>query len=111
MLAAQLSREAEHEKQSRQLFQASQLQNFLDSIRASLIDYGAIGRSQTLLGSTVGSIDTPHRWISSQTTAYKDLAAQLQVKRQTLKQQIHTAEQDSWKQLQQHNQGNLSVCS
>lgn len=101
LLAAQLSREPEHERQSQQLFQASQIQNFLDLIRASLIDYGAIRRSQTLLGSTVGSIDTPHRWISSQTTAYKDLAAQLQVKRQTLKQQIHTAEQDSWKQLQQ----------
>ncbi len=101
LLAAQLAREPEHAKQSKQLFQASRIQDFLDSIRASLIDYGAIRRSQTLLGSTVGSIDTPHRWIAQQAIAYNDLATQLQVKRQDLKQQIDTAQKDNWERLKQ----------
>ena len=101
LLAAQLSQELAHNNQSKQLFQASRIQDFLDSIRASLIDNGAIRRSQTLLGSTVGSIDTPHRWIAEQGIAYKELATQLQGKREALKQQICTAEKDSWNQLQQ----------
>lgn len=100
LLAAQLSREPEHEKQSKKLFQASRIQNFLNSIRASLIDYGAIRRSQTLLGSTVGSIDAPYQWIAQQATAYNDLAKQLQEKQQDLKRQIQTAQQDSWEQLE-----------
>lgn len=101
LLAAQLSREPAHEKQSKRLFQASQIQNFLDSIRASLIDYGAIRRSQTLLGSTVGSIDKPYRWITEQVTNYGSLTQQLQTKHQDLKQKLRTAERDSWEQLQQ----------
>ncbi|MBD1998127.1 50S ribosome-binding GTPase [Leptolyngbya sp. FACHB-541] len=102
LLAAQLSREPEHEKQSKKLFQASRIQNFLNSIRASLIDYGAIRRSQTLLGSTVGSIDAPYQWIAQQAIAYNDLAKQLQGKQQDLKRQIRAAKRDSLEQLQQN---------
>ncbi len=101
LLAAQLSQEPAHNNQSKQLFQASRIQDFLDSIRASLIDNGAIRRSQTLLGSTVGSIDTPHRWIAEQAIAYKELATQLKGKREALDRQICTAKKDSWNQLQQ----------
>lgn len=101
LLAAQLSREPQHEKQAKRLFQASQIQSFLNSIRASLIDYGAIRRSQTLLGSTVGSINEPHRWIAEQVTNYESLTAQLHTKHQDLKQKIRTAERDGWEQLQQ----------
>jgi uncharacterized tellurite resistance protein B-like protein/GTP-binding protein EngB required for normal cell division len=102
LLAAQLSGEPEHEKQSKRLFQASRIQNFLDSIRASLIDYGAIRRSQTLLGSTVGSIDAPYQWIAQQAVIYNDLAKQLQGKQQDLKRQIQAAQQDSREKLQQN---------
>jgi len=101
LLAAQLARQSKQEKHSKQLFQASRLQDFLDSIRTSLIDYGAIRRSQTLLGSTVGSIDTPHKWIAQQASTYNDLATQLQEKRQVLKQQIQKASRDNQLQLQQ----------
>jgi uncharacterized tellurite resistance protein B-like protein/GTP-binding protein EngB required for normal cell division len=101
LLAAQLSQEPGHQKQSKQLFQASQIQEFLDSIRTSLIQHGAIRQSQTLLGSTVSSIDTPHQWIAAQASDYSNLSAQLQTKRQDLKQQIQTARQDGWKKLQQ----------
>ncbi|WP_316787488.1 GTPase [Thermoleptolyngbya oregonensis] len=102
LLAAQLAQESEYEKCSKQLFKASRIQDFLDSIRASLIDYGAIRRSQTLLGSTVGSINTPHQWIAQQATAYDALAAQLREKRQNLNQQLKKAEKDYQDELQQN---------
>jgi hypothetical protein len=101
LLAAQLAQEPEFEKHSKQLFKASRIQDFLDSIRASLIDYGAIRRSQTLLGSTVSSVDTPHQWITQQATAYDTLAAQLREKRQNLNQQLKKAEKDHREELQQ----------
>ncbi|TVQ17311.1 MAG: GTPase [Leptolyngbya sp. DLM2.Bin15] len=101
LLAAQLAQETEFEKHSKQLFKTSQIQEFLDSIRASLIDYGVIRRSQTLLGSTVGSINTPHQWITQQVTAYEGLARQLREKRQNLSQQLKKAEKDHKNELQQ----------
>ena len=94
LLSAQMAQEKEHEKYSKQLFKASRIQDFLDSIRVSLIDYGAIRRSQTLLGSTVGSIDEPYRWISQQAKTYDALATQLQEKRQNLKEQLNKVAQD-----------------
>jgi len=100
LLAAQLSQESEHQEQARKLFKASRIQDFLDSIRASLIDYGTIRRSQTLLGSTVGSIDKPQKWIAYQAGEYSDLAKRLDEKRQELKNQAQKAQEDSWARLQ-----------
>jgi len=94
LLAAQLAQEPEHKNRSKQLFQASRVQDFLDSIRTSLIEHGAIRRSQTLLGSTVGAINTPYKWISTQGIAYQELAERLKVKQQKLKTQLQKAEQD-----------------
>ncbi len=101
LLAAQMAQESEYEQYANQLFKASRIQDFLDSIRVSLIDYGAIRRSQTLLGSTVGSIEQPYQWITQQVDAYSTLATQLQSKRQNLRQKLQTAQQDSQEQLQQ----------
>lgn len=100
LLAAQLAQEPEQEQQSKQLFQTSRIQDFLDSIRISLVDYGVIRRSQTLLGSTVSSIITPQQWINHQATAYSTLAEQLREKRHNLKQQVQTAQRDAWGHLQ-----------
>lgn len=99
LLAAQLSQEPEHQEQAKKLFKVSRIQNFLDSIRASLIDYGTIRRSQTLLGSTVGSIDSPQRWITHQAREYSDLAKRLEEKRQELKDQAQKAREDGWAKL------------
>ncbi|MDJ0691131.1 MAG: hypothetical protein QNJ41_21815 [Xenococcaceae cyanobacterium MO_188.B32] len=66
LLAAQLSSEPEHQENKEKLFKASRIQDFLDSIRESLIKHGTIRRSQTFLGSTVGSIEHPNNWIISQ---------------------------------------------
>lgn len=100
LLAAQLAQEPEHEKQSKHLFQTSRIQDFLDAIRLSLVDYGVIRRSQTLLGSTVGSIIKPQQWINDQATTYSTLASQLQDKKEKLKQDLQTAERDVWEHLQ-----------
>ena len=100
LLAAQLSQEPEYQEQARKLFKASRIQDFLDSIRASLVDYGTIRRSQTLLGSTVGSIDRPQKWVTHQAGEYSDLAKRLDEKRQELKDQAQKAKEDGWSQLQ-----------
>jgi uncharacterized tellurite resistance protein B-like protein/GTP-binding protein EngB required for normal cell division len=101
LLAAQLARESEHQSRSKQLFQSSRIQDFLNSIRVSLIEHGAIRRSQTLLGSTVGSIDKPYKWISEEATAYQELAERLKEKQQELKQQLQKAERDACNKLRQ----------
>lgn len=94
LLAAQLSQEPDHQNRSKQLFKASRIQDFLDSIRESLIKHGAIRRSQTLLGSTVGAVNTPYKWISAQSSEYQELAERLKGKRQKLKTQLQKAEED-----------------
>ncbi|MBD2458702.1 50S ribosome-binding GTPase [Nostoc sp. FACHB-87] len=89
LLAAQMSREPEHEEIKDQLFQASQMQKFLDSIRLSLVDYGKIRRSQTLLGSTVSAIDDPNQWIKKQLLVYEKLGETLKEKQKHICKDIH----------------------
>lgn len=88
LLAAQMSREPEQDKAKDKLFQASQIQDFLDSLRESLIKYGSIRRSQTLLGSTVGAIETPQAWIVREAEVYQTLTNTLNGKRHTIQQDI-----------------------
>ncbi len=101
LLAAQLAQEPEHQNRSRQLFKASCIQDFLDSIRESLIKHGAIRRSQTLLGSTVGEVNKPYKWISARVSEYQELAERLKVKRQELNMQLQEAEEDIINDLSQ----------
>lgn len=95
LLAAQLSRELEHQECKHKLFKASRMQDFLDSIRESLIKHGSIRRSQTLLGSTVGAIDHPDKWVTQQTQVYQKLTATLKNKREIIQKQIQVAAKDS----------------
>jgi tellurite resistance protein len=101
LLAAQMSYEPEHQEIKNKLFQASRIQDFLDSIRESLIKNGAIRRSQNLLGSTVGSIDHPHKWVAQQTRIYQQLTNTLKSKNQTIQKDIEKARQDALKSLKQ----------
>lgn len=95
LLAAQLSSETEHQKNKNKLYKASRIQDFLDSIRESLIKHGAIRRSQTFLGSTVGSIEYPNRWIISQKQSYQQLIHTLKNKLQTTHRDIQQAKIDA----------------
>lgn len=101
LLAAQMSREPEHKERKDKLFKASRMQDFLDSIRVSLVEHGVIRRSQTLLGSTVGAIDHPYKWVSEQAQTYERLIETLKAKRETIQKQIKVAEQDNWESLLQ----------
>jgi len=94
LLAAQLSREPEHKAVTDKLYAVSQVQGFLDSIRESLIYYGPIRRSQTLLGSTVGSIEAPKAWVNSQQQEYRRVILILEGKRSEFKVRIANAKED-----------------
>jgi uncharacterized tellurite resistance protein B-like protein/GTP-binding protein EngB required for normal cell division len=101
LLAAQMSCEPEHQEIKNKLFKASKMQDFLDSIRESLIKNGAIRRSQTLLGSTVSSIDCPDQWVTQQTQIYQQLTNTLKLKNQTIQKDIEKARQDTLEDLKQ----------
>jgi GTP-binding protein EngB required for normal cell division len=101
LLAAQLSRDEEYQEQSKALYKASHLQDFLDSIRISLLDYGAIRRSQTLLGSTVGSIESPQKWMLEQSTLYQVMSQRLVEKKANLQNTLQQARKDTAVTLQQ----------
>jgi uncharacterized tellurite resistance protein B-like protein/GTP-binding protein EngB required for normal cell division len=94
LLAAQLSSEPEHQENQEKLFKASKIPDFLDSIRESLINHGTIRRSQTFLGSTVGSIENPNNWVKSQKKTYQQLIDTLEEKRRTIYTDIQKTEKD-----------------
>ncbi|HAJ62011.1 MAG TPA: GTPase [Cyanobacteria bacterium UBA8543] len=95
LLAAQMSREPSHKERKVKLFKASRIQNFLDSIRVSLVEHGVIRRSQTLLGSTVGAIDHPYKWVTEQAQVYEQLTNTLKQKRGIIQKDIQKAEKDA----------------
>ena len=101
LLAAQLSSEAEHQNDKDKLYKASHIQDFLDSIRESLIKHGAIRRSQTFLGSTVGAIQQPDKWITEQKQAYQSFSNTLKSKQETIRDDIRKAQRDSGEYLEQ----------
>lgn len=101
LLAAQMSREQEHKERKDKLFQASRVQDFLDSIRVSLVEHGIIRRSQTLLGSTVGAIEHPDKWVTKQAESYRHLTDTLKNKRETIQKQIKAAAKDNQEYLKQ----------
>lgn len=101
LLAAQMSRESDHQKYKDKLLKASRIQNFLDSIRVSLVEHGAIRRSQTLLGSTVGAIEKPNQWVNEQIQVYQDLANKLKNMRSKFQEEIRRADIDNQEYLEQ----------
>lgn len=101
LLAAQLSGEPEYQQRKDQLFNASRMPDFLDSIRVSLVEYGTIRRSQTLLGSTVGAIDHPYKWVTQQAQVYQQLTDTLKNKHEAIQKQIKAAAKDNRESLQQ----------
>lgn len=105
LIAAQLSNEPEHQENKDKLFKASRIQDFLDSIRESLIKHGAIRRSQTLLGSTVGAIDLPDKWVTQQTQVYQQQTATLKNKQEIIRNKIQLASKDSQESLLQQIEG------
>ncbi len=99
LLAAQMSHEIEHQQHQDKLFKASRIQDFLDAIRVSLIEHGLIRRSQTLLGSTVGAIEEPNKWVSEQLETYQNLTNHLKNMRDKFQEGITKASRDNHEYL------------
>ncbi|MDZ8024403.1 MAG: GTPase [Nostoc sp. DedQUE11] len=99
LLAAQMSREIEHQQHQDKLFKASRIQDFLDAIRVSLVEHGLIRRSQTLLGSTVGAIEEPNKWVSEQLETYQNLTNHLKNMRDKFQEGIRKASRDNHEYL------------
>ncbi len=95
LLAAQLSSESEHQDNQEQLFQASQIQNFFDEIRQSIVNYGEIRRSQTLLSCTSVELEKPYKWVKLQAEIFKTSIEQLKNKHQNIDKQITQAGKDA----------------
>ncbi len=100
LLAAQLSCEPEHEFHKSQLFKASRIENFLDEIWLSLVEHGAIRRSQNLLGCAVGNINNSYNWVKQQAKGYQNLTDKLKAKQGQVQKSIKTAEKDALESLQ-----------
>ena len=94
LLAAQFARQEKDKKRASKLLEASRIKDFLDSLRMAIIDYGAIRRSQTLLGSTVYSIEEPLIWIKEQAEAYHQQAEIISSQRDRLKKEFDEALND-----------------
>lgn len=101
LLAAQMSREIEHQEHKNELFKASRIQNFLDAIRVSLVEHGVIRRSQTLLGSTVGAIEDPKKWVTEQLKSYQNLTNNLENMRDKFQEGIKKESRNSQEYLLQ----------
>jgi putative ribosome biogenesis GTPase RsgA len=101
LLAAQMSKEQEHREIQTKLLEASRLQDFLNIIRESIVTNGTIRRSQTFLGSTAGKIGMPLEQINLEIEAYQHLLSELQKKRDRVKQEV-TSQEDNARRLLQN---------
>lgn len=101
LLAAQMSQEIEDKQQQEALLKASRIDTFFTAIRQSVIEYGVIRRSQTLLGSTVGNIEEPNQWIKGELQYYQSLIDTLISKSQTMQRDVKKSQKDSGDILEQ----------
>ncbi|MEH2158510.1 hypothetical protein [Nostoc sp.] len=67
----------------------------------SLVDYGVIRRSQTLLGSTVGAIEEPNKWVTKELEAYQNLTNHLKNMHDKFREGIKKESRNSQEYLQQ----------
>ncbi|WP_348697055.1 GTPase [Duganella fentianensis] len=74
LLAAQIAQQQPEHEHAQALMKASRLQDFLDSVRLSLLDEGLLRRSQNLLGSTVADIERPSQQLKERAAFYLDFA-------------------------------------
>lgn len=91
LLAAQLSYQEKHQHHKEQLWEASQIENFLEQIRLSIVEQGTIRRSQNLLGSSVKNIEDTYLWAKEQAISYHASAEEIQNKQGKLEQDIDKA--------------------
>lgn len=111
LYAAQLARKGEMPEFENELYDASKVEDFLNCIRMGILRDGSIHRSQTLLGSSAGSVETVRDWLADKATGLHDMATELQKSRDRLdkimskteseaKQEIHGQIKSYFRRLQ-----------
>ncbi len=91
LLAAQLSRQPEHADLAGQLYEASRLPDFLDSLRISLIEEGPLRRSQNLLGCTARDVEEIEEWLAENSDKLSETIKMLESSRKQTKTKINQA--------------------
>ncbi len=100
--AAQLARTGEKPEFENELYDASKVEDFLNCIRMDILRDGAIHRSQTLLGSTAGSVETVRDWLEDKATELHDMATELEKSRDRLKKIMSKAESEAKREIHGH---------
>lgn len=102
LYAAQLARTGEKPDFENELYDASKVEDFLNSIRLGILRDGAIHRSQTLLGSSAGSVETVRDWLADKATGLYDMAAELQKSQDRLDTIMSKAESEAKQEMHGH---------
>ena len=102
LYAAQLARKGEKPEFENELYDASKVEDFLHCIRMDILRDGAIHRSQTLLGSTAGSVETVRDWLADKATGLNDMATELQKSRDRLDKIMSKAESEAKQEMHGH---------
>ncbi len=102
LYAAQLARKGEKPEFENELYDASKVEDFLNCIRMDILRDGAIHRSQTLLGSTAGSVEAVRDWLSKKATGLHDMATELQKSRGRLDTIMSKAEAEAKQEMHGH---------
>ena len=102
LYAAQLARKGEMPELENELYDASKVEDFLNCIRMGILRDGAIHRSQTLLGSSAGSVETVRDWLADKATGLNDKATELQKSRDRLGTIMSKAESEAKQEMHGH---------
>lgn len=105
LLAAQIAQQQPEHEQAASLLKASRLQQFLDSVRISLLNEGLLRRSQNLLGSTVADIERPGSDLKARAEFYLNFSKQIQERSKESEHRLKKAQEDHSRQLAQDLQG------
>jgi GTP-binding protein EngB required for normal cell division len=101
LLAAQIAQQQPEHEHAETLMKASRIQNFLDSVRLSLLNEGLVRRSQNLLGSTVADIERLFHILKERADFYLDFSTQIRKRAAESTQRLRKAQENHARQLEQ----------
>jgi predicted GTPase len=99
LLAAKMSQSEQYKNSSKTLYKSSRLDDFLDSLRVSIINEGVIKRSQTILDGTLCLFDETEKYLLSLKEPLIKMSSKLKEKNQSLKDDLDKEYSNCKKQL------------
>lgn len=102
LYAAQLARTGEKPEFENELYDASKVEDFLNCIRMGILREGAIHRSQTLLGSSAGSVETVRDWLAEKATGLHDMSTETKKSQDRLDKIMSKAEAEAKQEMHGH---------